>query len=159
LNPQYGLWKRYGGKWKTYDEVPFFYKDFDDISAECLQKLDADYSKVRNAIRKHFPDRPFKYMLNYLDLERLVYQTDSVDIKSSFTESVTLGLIKTPVMHLENGEYMIDKHVSIFGLCSKIVASNGPNQVCLSFGNTVSLLHGRYPLRVAHYQVDCRTAG
>ena len=21
----YGLWKRYGGKWKTYEEVPFFY--------------------------------------------------------------------------------------------------------------------------------------
>jgi hypothetical protein len=110
----YGLWKRYGGKWKTYDDVPFFYRDFDDISAECLRKLDDDYSTVRNAIRKHFPDRPFKYMLNYLDLERLVYQTDSADIKSSFTESETLGRIKTPVMHLETGEYMIDKHCRFF---------------------------------------------
>lgn len=110
----YGLWKRYGGKWKTYDEVPFFYKDFDDLSADCLKKLDDDYSTVRNAIRKHFPDRPFKYMLNYLDQDNLVYETNSVDIKSSFTESETLGRIKTPVMHLGNGEYMIDKHCRFF---------------------------------------------
>lgn len=110
----YGLWKRYGGKWKDYDDVPFFYKDFDDLSADCLKKLDDDYTTVRNAIRKHFPDRPFKYMLNYLDLERLVYQTNSVAIKESFTESETLGKIKTPVMHLESGEYMIDKHCRFF---------------------------------------------
>ena len=24
----YGLWKRYGGNWKTKDDIPFFYKDF-----------------------------------------------------------------------------------------------------------------------------------
>ena len=110
----YGLWKRYGGKWKTYDDVPFFYRDFDDISADCLKRLDDDYSTVRNAIRKHFPDRPFKYMLDYLSLDRLVYQTSSIGIKESFTESETLGKIKTPVMPLENGEYMIDKNCRFF---------------------------------------------
>lgn len=110
----YGLWKRYGGKWDTYDNVPFFYRDFDDLSADCLKRLDEDYTAVRNAIRKHFPDRPFKYMLNYLDLERFVYQTNSADIKSSFTESQTLGQIKTPVMHLDDGSYMIDKHCRFF---------------------------------------------
>lgn len=114
----YGLWKRYGGKWPTYDDVPFFYKDFDDLSADCLKRLDDDYSTVRNAIRKHFPDRPFKYMLNYLDLERLVYQSNNVAIKESFTESETLGRIKTPVMHIddgtEHGHYMIDMHCRFF---------------------------------------------
>lgn len=110
----YGLWKRYGGKWKNYDDVPFFYKDFDDLSADCLKRLDDDYSTVRNAIRKHWPDRPFKYMLNYLELDRFVYQTDSADIKTSFTESETLGKIKTPVRHLESGEYQIDEHCRFF---------------------------------------------
>ena len=110
----YGLWGRYGGKWKTYEDVPFFYKDFDDLSADCLKRLDADYSTVRNAIRKHFPDRPFKYMLDYLALERLVYQSGSADIKSSFTDSETLGKIKTPVRHLEDGTYQIDKFCRFF---------------------------------------------
>ena len=110
----YGLWKRYGGKWKTYEDVPFFYKDFDDLSADCLKRLDADYSTVRNAIRKHFPDRPFKYMLDYLALERLVYQSGSADIKSSFTDSETLGKIKTPVRHLDDGTYQIDEFCRFF---------------------------------------------
>jgi len=110
----YGLWKRYEGKWATYDQVPFFYRDFDDLSADCLKRLDEDYTAVRNAIRKRFPERPFRYMLNYLDLERFVYQTNSVDIKNSFTESQTLGQIKTPVMHLEDGSYMIDKNCRFF---------------------------------------------
>ena len=94
--------------------MPFFYKDFDDLSADCLKRLDADYSTVRNAIRKHFPDRPFKYMLDYLSLERLVYKTGSSDIKSSFTESETLGKIKTPVRHLEDGTYQIDEFCRFF---------------------------------------------
>ena len=116
----YGLWKGYGGKWKTYDEVPFFYREFDDLSADFLQRLDNDYSTVRNALRQHFPDRPFKYMFNYLDLERFVYQSNSADIKSSFTESKTLGQIKTPVMHVtddtdsSNNYYMIDVRCRFF---------------------------------------------
>lgn len=110
----YGLWKGQGGKWPTYEDVPFFYREFDDLSADCLKKLDDDYSTVRDAIRKHFPDRTFKYMLNYLDLEQFVYHSNAQDIKRSFTESQTLGQIKTPVMHLDDGSYMIDKHCRFF---------------------------------------------
>jgi hypothetical protein len=116
----YGLWKRYGGKWKTYDEVPFFYREFDDLSADCLRRLDENYSTVRKAIRERFPDRPFEYMLNYLDLERFVYESNAADIKSSFTESETLGQIKTPVMHVTDdvdaskNYYMIDVRCRFF---------------------------------------------
>lgn len=119
----FGLWKRYGGKWETAKEVPFFYKDFDEISAECLQKLDDDYTTVRNALRKRFPDRPFKYMLSYLDLERFVHDSNHVDnydtvlhaIRASFAESEQLGRIKSPVKPVEDqGGFVLDTTCRFF---------------------------------------------
>jgi len=101
----YGLWKRYGGKWATEDEIPFFYKDFDDVSAEFIRLLDADYSSVRNAVRKAFPERDFKYMLDYLTLERVTHNSKHANIKDSFKNSEQLALIKTPTMKLDDGTY------------------------------------------------------
>jgi hypothetical protein len=43
----YGLFVRYGGEWDKLEDIPFFYKDFDQLSADILIKLDADYSKIR----------------------------------------------------------------------------------------------------------------
>ncbi|KAL9178775.1 hypothetical protein ACHAXT_003906 [Thalassiosira profunda] len=101
----YGLWKRYGGKWATEEEIPFFYADFDDVSAECMRLLDADYSKVRDAVRQKFPERDFKYMLDYLNLERVTHKSSNVNIKDSLKNSEQLALIKTPTVYLgqENG--------------------------------------------------------
>jgi len=111
----YGLWKQCnGGKWKTYDDVPFFYKDFDDFSADCIRRVDEDYGTVRAAIRKHFPDRPFKYMLSYLELERLSHTSDNVDIKASFKDSKQLAAIKTPVLQLDDGSYIINTQCRFF---------------------------------------------
>ncbi len=59
----YGLWKNYGGEWESIESVPMFYRDFDDESAANLFQLDRDYSAVRAAVRKHFPDRPFGMFL------------------------------------------------------------------------------------------------
>jgi len=110
----YGLWQRYGGKWKTYDEVPFFYKDFDQLSADCVQRLDDDYTTVRNAICQHFPDRPFKYMLDYLALERLTHKSSNNDTLASLKDSQQLGRIKTPTEQLDDGTYMLAIHSRFF---------------------------------------------
>ena len=110
----YGLWKRYGGKWATDNDIPYFYKDFDDVSAECMRLLDADYEKVRDAVRKRFPKRDFKYMLDYLNLERTTHNSENVNIKDSLKNSEQLALIKTPTVQLEDGTYALNTGCRFF---------------------------------------------
>jgi hypothetical protein len=93
----YGLWKTcHEGRWSSLDDVPYFYRDFDVVSANNVANLDHDYSSIRQAVKKLFPDRPFTYMLSYLDLERLTHSSENINIQQSFQESQQLGLIKTP---------------------------------------------------------------
>jgi opine dehydrogenase len=94
----YGLFRKCGGRWPSLDSVPYFYRDFDDVSAEHIKRLDDDYSVIRTAVRLHFPKRKFKYMLSYLDQLNLTHDSDVVDIKASFKDSEQLGLIKTPTV-------------------------------------------------------------
>lgn len=110
----YGLWKRYDGKWATAEDIPFFYKDFDDVSAECMQLLDADYTKVRDAVRAKFPDRDFKYMLDYFTLEQVSHTSKHVNIKDSMKNSEQLALIKTPTVQLEDGTYGLNTDMRFF---------------------------------------------
>lgn len=104
----YGLFQRYGGKWGSWEEIPYFYRDFDEQSADLLRALDDDYSLVREGIRARFPDREFPYMLDYLGLERLSYKSANTDIRESFVTSETLGAIKPPVRQNEDGGWEID---------------------------------------------------
>ncbi len=104
----YGLFKRYGGRWQTQEAIPYFYRDFDDLSADLLRSLDDDYSKVRDGIRARFPDRDFPHMLDYLGTERLSYMSENTDIRESFTTSKTLGAIKPPTKQLPDGDWVID---------------------------------------------------
>jgi len=119
----YGLFLKYDGKWASKEDIPYFYRDYDQKSADLLQNLDDDYTKIRHAIKAKYPDRNFKYMLNYLALERLSYQSENTDIRESFTTSHTLGAIKPPTIQLESGEWIIDKDHRFFtddihyGLC------------------------------------------
>lgn len=110
----YGLWKRYGGKWATQNDIPFFYKDFDDVSAECMRLLDEDYTKVRDAVRKKFTERDFKFMLDYLQLERVSHESNNVNIKDSLKNSEQLALIKTPTVKLDDGTYALDTSCRFF---------------------------------------------
>lgn len=110
----YGLWKTSGGKWQSLDEVPYFYRHFDDISAENLKKMDNDYSAIREAVRKHFPSRPFTYMLSYLELERLTHTSENTDIKLSFRNSKQLGLIKTPTVSRDDGSQELNINCRFF---------------------------------------------
>lgn len=110
----YALWKQYKGRWRSLRDVPYFYRDFDDLSAEILSKVDDEYSLVRTGIRKLFPDRKFPYMMNYMDLEIFSNGSEFKDIKESFRNSPTLGLIKTPTIGLEDGSRMLDINCRFF---------------------------------------------
>ena len=119
----YGLFLKYHGKWANKEDIPYFYRDYDQKSADLLQELDADFSKIRDTIKAKYPQQDFQYMLDYLGLERLSYQSENTDIRESFTTSLTLGAIKPPTIQLESGEWIIDKDHRFFtddihyGLC------------------------------------------
>jgi hypothetical protein len=114
LSRLFGLYERFGGIWKTQAEVPFFYRDYDDLSAHLLEQLDEDYTKIRSEIKRLYPNQSFNYMLNYLDLERLSYNSSNANIKESFTNSKTLNQIATPVIQNEAGLWIFDKNHRFF---------------------------------------------
>ena len=119
----YGLFLKYDGKWANKEDIPYFYRDYDQKSADLLQELNQDFSKIRNTIKAKYPQQDFQYMLDYLGLERLSYQSENTDIRESFTTSLTLGAIKPPTIQLESGEWILDKDHRFFtddihyGLC------------------------------------------
>lgn len=118
----YGLFRRYGDHWNSEEAIPYFYRDFDEESADILQRLDDEYSLVRNRIIARFPGNDFQYMLNYLELEKLSYHSCNTDIRQSFVESKTLHHIKPPVV-FEKNRWTLDKNHRFFrddinyGLC------------------------------------------
>ena len=103
-----------GYTWKSEDSVPMFYRDYDDISSQLLEELDSDYSKIREKIIELYKENDYTYMLDYLALERLSYQSGNIDIKESFTNSATLTAIKTPVIQNQDGLWEIDKDHRFF---------------------------------------------
>lgn len=110
----YGMYLKYGGVWKKKEDVPYFYKDYDQLSADLLRDLDNDYSLIRNAIINKFPDKNFTYMMDYLTLERFSYSSSSENILESFINSVTLRAITTPSVQIESGEWVLDKNFRFF---------------------------------------------
>jgi len=64
--------------------------------------LDDDYSKIRQEIIIKYPNKKFTYMLDYLELERVSYNSSSSNILESFINSQTLGQIQTPVIQKDN---------------------------------------------------------
>ena len=123
LARMFGMYLKSGGEWTEKAAVPFFYRDFDEASADVLRDVDGDYEAIRERIRRLFPEKSFKYMLDYLALERLSYQTANTDIRESFVNSKTLGQIATPVVQNAGGKWVFDKTHRFFeddvyyGLC------------------------------------------
>lgn len=109
----YVLSQKTKGVWDLEEDVPFFYKNYTLSSAMMLKNLDYDYSLIRNKIKSMYPQIKFTYMLDYLSLERLSYQSENSDILISFLNSKTLGQIKTPVIY-EDGQFIIDKKHRFF---------------------------------------------
>lgn len=110
----FGLYKVYGPTWKTQEDVPMFYRDYDDVSAKLLADLDADYSKIREAIKSLHPEKSFRHMLDYLALERFSYQSQNTDVKESFVTSQTLVSIATPAIKNEEGLWEVDRNHRFF---------------------------------------------
>ena len=146
----YGLFLKYDGKWANKEDIPYFYRDYDQKSADLLQELDADYSKIREAITIKYSEKDFQYMLDYLSLERLSYQSENTDIRESFATSQTLGAIKPPTIQLESGEWIIDKDHRFFtddihyGLC---IAKWIADQLSLDVPTIDSIIHWAQKLR------------
>lgn len=119
----YGLYLKDGGVWNKREDVPYFYKDYDQVSADLLEDLDNDYSLIRDAIKELFPQIDFTYMMDYLELERFSYNSENTDIRESFINSQTLGTIQTPIIQRDKGDWVIDKNHRFFtddiyyGLC------------------------------------------
>lgn len=119
----YGLFVRYGGEWEKKENIPLFYDDFDQVSADILESLDADYSKIRRRIRKKYPDKKFPQMRNYLEQDRYTNETEEYTVLESFLESKTLGAIKSPTIKTKAGTWKIDTNHRFFsddihyGLC------------------------------------------
>lgn len=109
-----GLYEVYGQTWKTKEEVPWFYKDYDDVSTKLLADLDNDYTKIRQAIMRLHPEKDYRYMLDYLALERFSYQSQNTDIKESFVTSQTLVSIGTPVVKRADGLWEVDRNHRFF---------------------------------------------
>lgn len=110
-----GLYKVYGKCWDNREDVPWFYKDYDDISAKELEDLDKDYSKIREAIKSMYPEKDFSFMMDYLTLDRYSYNADeNEDVKDSFLNSVTLSSIGTPVVQNDDGKWEIDRNHRFF---------------------------------------------
>ena len=109
-----GLYKVCGPTWENKEDVPWFYRDYDELSAHLLAKLDADYEKIRTAIKSLHPEKDNRYMLDYLALERFSYQSQNTDIRESFVNSQTLVSIGTPVVQNEKGLWEVDRNHRFF---------------------------------------------
>ncbi len=119
----YGLFVKHGGEWDKAEDIPYFYRDFDQLSADILSRLDADYSKIREKIKEKYPEKKFTYMLDYLTLDRTTNETEEYNIVESFQLSRTLGAIKPPTVKTKAGKWKIDTNHRFFtddihyGLC------------------------------------------
>lgn len=111
----HGMYKVYGKSWKRREDVPWFYRDYDDISAQELEDLDAEYTLIRNAIKELHPEKDYHLMMDYLSLDHYSFNADvNESVKDSFLNSVTLGTIQTPVVQNSYGEWEIDKNYRFF---------------------------------------------
>lgn len=109
-----GLYKVYGKEWDKKEDVPWFYKDWDDLSADILKAVDSEYTVIKNAIKAKYPEKDYTYMRDYIELEQFGYNSEIHDIKASFTDFGTLDSIATPVVQNEVGNWEIDKNYRFF---------------------------------------------
>lgn len=103
-----------GGVWKSPEDIPYFYRDFDDFSAQILQGVDRDYDAIRRALVACIPSCDNAYMLDYLDLEHWSYGSHNPDIRSSFVNSTTLRDIKPPTVQCPDGLWRLDVNHRFF---------------------------------------------
>jgi len=119
----YGLYLENPHQWNKKEDVPYFYRDFDDTSAEIFRKVDDDYSKIRSEIKKSNKKVEYKYLLDYLSLDSFYFGSSNKDIKTLFSTSKSLRFIKTPVVKNKDNKWEINTDHRFFtddvfyGLC------------------------------------------
>lgn len=102
------------GAWRSQEDIPYFYRDFDDFSAQVLQGVDRDYDVIRRALVARFPACRNAYMLDYLSLEHWSYGSHNPDIRSSFVNSTTLRDIKPPTVRCPDRLWRLDVNHRFF---------------------------------------------
>ena len=118
----YGLYLEHGGQWAKIGDVPYFYRDFSQKSADILAELDSDYTLIRNAIKERYPRHDFKWMMDYITQDNVTNKNESRTVLDTFQNSETLGAIRTPVAH-EGEKWVLNKRHRFFyddvfyGLC------------------------------------------
>jgi hypothetical protein len=118
----YGLYLEEGGHWPKVGDVPYFYRDFSEHSAEILERLDADYTLIRNGLREKYPECDFKWMMDYMKQDNITNDNNRQTVIETFRSSKTLGAIRTPVVH-DGDKWVLNKHHRFFyddvfyGLC------------------------------------------
>lgn len=119
----FSLYLKHNGVWEKEEDVPYFYKDYDQLSADMLKNLDDDYTSIRKRIKEKYKDKDFRYMMDYLELERFSYNSSNSNILESFKNSVTLRAIATPTVLNKEGKRIFDINHRFFtddiyyGLC------------------------------------------
>lgn len=103
-----------GAIWTDYEAIPYFYRDWDDYSADVLRGVDSDYTRVRASLCRRFPYLSNDYNMDYLALEHWSYGSHNPDIKASFVNSTTLNSIKPPTVRKDNGQYTLDYNHRFF---------------------------------------------
>lgn len=150
----YGLTRMHGNSWEKKEDVPMFYRDYDDFSAEMLKRLDDDYSKVRNEIKRLFPNKKFVHMLDYLSLEHFSYKSVSKDIKDSFVNSPTLTSIGTPVRQNQQGRWELDSNCRFFMddiYYGVMIAKWMAEKMAIEVPTIVEILHWAEKMRGEHF--------
>jgi len=100
--------------WDGAEEVPYFYRDWDDASTEVLKGVDSDFTAIRKALFVRYPELANAYDLDYLALEHWSYGSHNPDIKASFVNSTTLGHIKPPVVRGVDNRLHLDVNHRFF---------------------------------------------
>ncbi len=103
----YTLWTS-GLGWETQGEVPYFYRDWDERSSQCLAGVDEDYVRVRATLFRHNPTLESVYNLDWLALQDWTYAEKNTGITSFFRDAESLRYIHTPVMRTQDNKLKLD---------------------------------------------------
>ncbi|MDH4554633.1 hypothetical protein E8F11_05475 [Pseudomonas sp. BN417] len=103
----FGLYQSCDGVWDLAEDVPYFYKDFDDFSAELVSRIDEEYSSIRSSLRKRYSEMKFGFMMSYLELEEFSNDYRPAAVIDTFIHSQSLSSIKTPT-RFHGGKFHID---------------------------------------------------
>lgn len=101
-------------EWREQQDIPLFYRDWDDESSALLSGVDADYSLVRAKLFGLVPSLRNKYDFSWLALQEWAYQEIVTGIRSFFVEAESLRCIRTPIVWGRDGLYGLDVNHRFF---------------------------------------------